>query len=92
MQNQATKPEVVFMSISAFKSALKIQGDFEIKEDLKTGKRSIVSQDGQWFKIARNFDNNLPKKFLLEKGKDITQACLVNVKETVKKSLGVVTE
>jgi hypothetical protein len=98
MQDQATspvqtaKPEVIFISIPAFKRALKIEGELRYKADPIKGTRMILTDDGRFFKVQKTLNDTLPKKFLLEKGKPITEACLVNVKEGRLQDQGAVTE
>jgi hypothetical protein len=89
---QTAKSEVIFISIPAFKRALKIEGEMRYKTDPIKGTRMILTDDGRFFKVQRSLNDALPKKFLLEKGKPITEACLVNVKEGRLQDQGAVTE
>lgn len=77
-QAKKKQTEVVFMSINAFKKALGIQS-FDVVYNENTGKLSVLDDCDQFYRCQQDIDLDGNLSFLLEKGKDISEACLVNV-------------
>jgi hypothetical protein len=73
--------KVSFLSISAFKKALGIQS-FDVVYNAKSGKMSVLDEDGAFYRCQQDIDLNGNLAFLLEEGKTLDQACLVNTTGT----------
>lgn len=81
--SKQTKGKVTFMTIAAFKKAIGVEWiePTEWPKELGgTGKLHVRASDGTTYKCQHDLDTNEEMRFLLEEGKDIDQACLVNVK------------
>jgi hypothetical protein len=74
----STRAKVTFMSINAFKKALGVNS-LEVVFYPKTNKLSVLSEDGEFFRCQQSLDTNKAMAFLIEEGKDLADACLVNV-------------
>ena len=72
------KAKVKFMTVNAFKKALGVSS-IEVVFYPKTKKLSVLSEDGEFFRCQQSLDTNKAMAFLLEEGKGLEDACLVNV-------------
>ena len=79
---QSPRAEVVFLTVTAFKRALNISGDLRVKENATSGAYSVVTEDGRFFKAQKGYNTSKPSRFILEKGKDLSTACLINIDES----------
>jgi hypothetical protein len=81
--NKDRKP-AVFMSVQAFKDALGIKTldvfvwDKDTKTRKASGKLSCQDEFGNIYRCQQNIDSSKPMAIILEKGKPIEEACLIN--------------
>lgn len=76
------RKEVVFLTVTAFKRALNISGDLRVMKNATSGKYSVTTEDGRFFKAQSGYDCSKPSRFILEKGKELDQATLINIDES----------
>ena len=75
----------VFMSVQAFKDALGIEKlevfiwDKDTATKKATNKLSCRDEFGNIYKCQQSIDSSKPMGIILEKGKPIEEACLINV-------------
>lgn len=79
-KNYATK--VTFMSIAKFKKMIGSE-NLSINFYEKTGKLSVLDSDNDTFyRVQQSIDMDAPMAVLLEEGKALSEACIVNVTGT----------
>lgn len=77
---KSSRPAVQFMSIGAFKKA--IGGSFRVVFNENTQKFSVLDEFDTFYRCQQDIDTDAPMSFLIEEGKSIEDACLVNVSGT----------
>jgi hypothetical protein len=76
--NTSDRTPVQFLTISAFKKV--IGGTFRIVFNENSQKYSVLDEFDNFYRCQQTIDPSEPMSFLLEDGKDIADACLVNTK------------
>lgn len=92
MKNSAknSRVPVKFLSIGAFKKA--IGGSFRIVFNENTQKYSVLDEFDTFYRCQQDIDTEEPMSFLIEDGKGIEDACLVNVSGTGESPLKTVAD
>ncbi|MHA8088011.1 hypothetical protein [Aquirufa sp. Wall-65K1] len=69
----------LFIKVSQFKIA--IGGTFKVVYYEESDKYSVLDEFGVFYRCQHNINVDQPMAFLLERGKDIEDVCLVNIKK-----------